>query len=251
MIEAAIATIGAGLITAGAYLSPAGFRVLAVRRLRRLCRETGTLVLTYDDGPSADLTPRVLEVLRRHRARASFFLLGRHVERGRHITEQMVLEGHELGCHSYRHRNAWKDWPWSCIDDINRGYQTLSTWAPATAPFRPPYGKLTLATSLAIRRRGARLAWWTIDSEDVKPALPDPERILRRVREECGGVVLLHDSDRQTPDAQTRARFVIEMTERLLLVARESGLVVRTLGDLLGSAADRAPAVAAATPESG
>ncbi|MEW6252352.1 MAG: hypothetical protein AB1716_17070, partial [Planctomycetota bacterium] len=104
---------------------------------------------------------------------------------------------------------------------------------PPRPLYRPPYGKLNLASWLALRRRGARLAWWTVDSGDTHRTLPDPAAVVERVRRAGGGVVLMHDFDRDPPNDVPRAAFVLRLTELLLQAAGREGWRVRPLGEIL------------------
>jgi peptidoglycan/xylan/chitin deacetylase (PgdA/CDA1 family) len=204
------------------------------RSLSALCVRRRALVLTYDDGPGARSTPALLDVLDRHGARATFFALGVRAEEGRATLDRAAAAGHEIGCHSYAHVHAWKSWPWSSLRDVERGYGSLAAWVRHDGPFRPPYGKLTPVTWFAARLRGRRLSWWTIVSGDTRDDLPDPASVVSEVRRRNGGVVLLHDFDRD--DARTG--YMLELTAQLLLMAKESGLRVTTMGDLLQDSGD-------------
>ncbi|MHC4428540.1 MAG: polysaccharide deacetylase family protein [Planctomycetota bacterium] len=197
------------------------------RRLRRRCR--GTLVLTYDDGPGPILTKRLLEVLARQRARATFFLVGERAEAHPEVVDCLREAGHELGAHTHAHLHAWRAWPWSAARDMTRGYETLGRWLTPAAMFRPAFGKLTLVTWRAVRRRGACLGWWTHDGGDTHARLGDPQRVLRRIRRDGGGVVLLHDFDR----GPERGAYVLALTRLLLEEARRERWRVRTLGQVL------------------
>lgn len=216
-----------------AYLAPPHLlRARATAALRAACRRTRTLVLTYDDGPGEHLTPQLLDLLAARNAKATFLLLGRRAERQPGIIDRIVGHGHEVGCHSHRHLNAWKVPPNSAIADITAGYDALQRWVPADGLFRPPYGKMTLPTLLSIRRRRAPLAWWTLDSRDTKPSLPEPRTLAQRIAADHGGVVLLHDFDRDDPSG-VRARFVLDATAALLDAAAGAGITPRTYGELL------------------
>src|SRR5439155_405613 len=75
-------------------------------RRHLLCRVEGVtdrFALTFDDGPSARTTPYVLDLLARHGARATFFVLGRHVRQHPHLVRRAVEEGHEVGLHGHAH----------------------------------------------------------------------------------------------------------------------------------------------------
>jgi hypothetical protein len=89
---------------------------------------------------------------------------------------------------------------------------------------------MTLASWLAARSAGYKVGWWTIDSGDTHRVLPDLKSITDKLLESQGGVILLHDFDRERGD---RAEFVLEITERVLTVAEREGLTVMKLGDIL------------------
>jgi peptidoglycan/xylan/chitin deacetylase (PgdA/CDA1 family) len=197
--------------------------------LRKLCGQSRALCLTYDDGPGRALTPEVLDVLRRRRAKATFFLLGRRAEAAPEVADLIHEEGHEIGCHAHDHLHAWKSLPWRAAADVERGYETLSRWLPDPCLFRPPYGKLTPVTRSIATRHGSTIGWWTVDSGDTYETLPSIDAIVEQVRSSGGASVLMHDFDRE-PE---RAVFVVSLTKRLLELAAEESLEVLPLGDLL------------------
>jgi peptidoglycan/xylan/chitin deacetylase (PgdA/CDA1 family) len=217
------------VVGAGLWLAPMGVRWLQQRRLARICAERRALVLTYDDGPGTAVTPRLLDLLRLHRANASFFAIGRSATAAPEMLDRAVREGHEVGSHSWEHVHAWKSLPWTAARDVRRGLRTVRKWAGRRALFRPPYGKVTPFTWIAAAASRSRFAWWTLDSGDTWERLPPAEQVVTGVRKRGGGVVLMHDNDRD-PE---RAMYVLDLTERLLWVARDEGLSVVTLGDLL------------------
>lgn len=233
LIESTLGLLAASLAGAGFYLWPNLQRVVQTHALRRFCGRTRSLVLTYDDGPGPHLTVQLLELLAKHRAKATFFLLGSRAECRPDLVDQIVASGHEVGCHGYWHRNALKTWPWRAVADIQAGYKTLARWVPADGVFRPPNGKLSLATWVALRRRGAPIGWWTVDSGDTREVLPDPDVIVDAIQQAGGGVVLMHDFDRIGPSSAERVAFVLDTTERLLKLARREGANVRPLGGLV------------------
>jgi peptidoglycan/xylan/chitin deacetylase (PgdA/CDA1 family) len=195
-----------------------------IAALRAQCRRARTLALTYDDGPGPDLTPRLLELLERHGAHATFFALGMRARAAPELLDRVAAAGHEIGCHTMVHRNAWKTGPRPALADIRDGYAALAPWVAADGRFRPPHGKQTLLTRRALRRRHAPVAWWTIDSGDTFAALPDPDHAVRALRADGGGVVLLHDHSEGRP--AERQEFVLDVTERLLRAAAADGLAV-------------------------
>lgn len=198
-----------------------------MNRVRNYVTSNRILALTYDDGPS-EFTSQLLNLLQRSEARATFFVLGRQAQQYPEILNRIVNEGHDAGCHTDQHLHAWKALPWEAVADIDAGYERLSRWMPPDAMFRPPYGKLTLPTYLSLRRRGAPVWWWTIDSGDTGSILPAPGQIADRLRQQGGGVVLMHDLDR----TRQRNDFVLELTASLLEVARQESIQVKPVREL-------------------
>jgi peptidoglycan/xylan/chitin deacetylase (PgdA/CDA1 family) len=210
------------------------------QQLPRLLRARPRLCLTYDDGPGPGTTPALLELLKAHGVHATFFLLGCRAEAAPVVADAVRDAGHEVACHSWGHLHAWKAPPWRVARDIERGFVSLEPWLSPSGLFRPPYGKMTPMTWLQVRRRGARLAWWTLDSGDTHPVLPPIDEVTARAA--GGGVVLMHDFDREGADRDARRAFVLTLTEQLILKARREGLEIITFGRLLETGKPPCPA---------
>jgi peptidoglycan/xylan/chitin deacetylase (PgdA/CDA1 family) len=220
------------LLAPGLYLLlPYLLRRAEIRRLQARCSERGVLILTYDDGPCAGLTGELVELLGERGVRGTFFPCGASARAHPDLLDRVSRAGHEIGCHSEAHRDAWRVAPWTLLADIEDGYATLAPWVAPNGLFRPPYGRMNLVTMLAIALRRARRAWWTVDAGDTDEDLPAPERVVARVLRRRGGVVLLHDYHK-SPERQ---RWVLETTERLIDMAQSARLSVVTLGELLSA----------------
>ncbi len=222
------AALAAPAVAAGWYLAPMAARWRQERRLRSICAVSRTLVLTYDDGPGPELTPRLLDLLDSRGARATFFVLGARAVEDPALVDRIADEGHEVACHTHDHLNAWRALPWRGVADVDAGYRSLAKWVPDDGSFRPPHGKMTLLTWAALRRRRASIGWWTINSGDVQAELPPVATAVEKATRAGGGIVLLHDADRE-PE---RHDFVLQSTELLLDAAQENGWSVRTFGDI-------------------
>lgn len=233
-IEATAGVCAVGAAGLGLHLSPYPLKLLQIRDLRDRCIRNGWVALTYDDGPGASLTPKVLDMLRVNEAAASFFLLGRNAKASPGLVEAIRQEGHEIGSHSMNHLNAWKCAPGRARQDVSEGFEALNGWVGNEPLFRPPHGKLCFSTWREVRRRRGRLGWWTIDSGDTFKSLPSPTLAADRLARDRGGVILLHDFDRKD---DLRPRFVLEATQKVLDTARREGLSIRKLGDILSDGA--------------
>jgi peptidoglycan/xylan/chitin deacetylase (PgdA/CDA1 family) len=154
----------------------------------------GVVHLTFDDGPTPAWTPRVLELLARYRAQATFFVLGRSAAAHPELVRREFAAGHGVANHTWSHRRltglgddqlAAEVGPTSAV--IQR-----ATGAPVGC-FRPPYATVDAAGAGRVRALGLRLTLWDIDTHDwLRPgAGVIADRVLSRVR--SGDVVLMHD----------------------------------------------------------
>lgn len=214
------------------FVPPLLHRAVQRSRVTGASRRGRLVALTFDDGPGPSLTGRVLEAL--GGAPATFFVLGSRAGSSPETVRRVVGAGHEVGTHSRRHLHAWKTWPWAAVRDLVDDAWAAEIVGARPRLVRPPYGKMTLATWVATLARGRRIAWWTIDSGDTWPELPDPKAIARSVVERGGGVVLLHDFDREGhADQAARQEYVLAVTREILAAGKAAGFRFCRYSDLL------------------
>ena len=180
-------------------------RNLLAKRSVKKRLESEKVYLTFDDGPDPNSTPRILDILAKHNASATFFVIGEAAKRHPEIIKRIRDEGHALGSHSFRHTHAWKTNPISSFSDFHDGICSISE----TSIWRPPYGKANLLTLLYGLVKNIDLIYWTNDPRDYDSALDSETLSLRLIQTvKLGDVVLLHDGRRTrthsqniTPDA--------------------------------------------------
>ncbi|MEW6309134.1 MAG: polysaccharide deacetylase family protein [Bacillota bacterium] len=164
--------------------------------------EQPLLALTFDDGPELH-TPLVLDLLARYNAKATFFVLGLNVERRPETVKAIVDQGHQLGVHTYSHRQLPKIPVTELRSELSRSAD-LILWASGVIPtcFRPPYGELNPAVSRVVREHGYSIVMWTVDSSDWRrgTALTISSHVTSTARP--GDIILMHDG-------------LTEMSERL------------------------------------
>jgi peptidoglycan/xylan/chitin deacetylase (PgdA/CDA1 family) len=164
---------------------------------RTLPMGTPDVALTFDDGPHPQGTPAVLDVLARHGARATFFLVGEQVARNRALAAEIAAAGHGIALHGHRHRNLMRVAPRALADDLRRGHAEIAE-ATSVRPaiYRPPYGIFTPAGLAIARREGWEPMLWSRWGKDWR-RFTRPATIARRVTSGVvgGDVLLLHDAD--------------------------------------------------------
>jgi peptidoglycan/xylan/chitin deacetylase (PgdA/CDA1 family) len=155
---------------------------------------TKYVVLTFDDGPDAVYTPKVLDILAKYDAKATFFEVGQNVRKHPELTKRIHQAGHSVQNHTWTHADlrhlgaaAFRQQIMS-TDEVIRA-QTGST----PACLRPPYGAVSAAVRQRAKALGKDLVVWTVDSRDwTKPGVAAIEqRVLKNVH--SGSVILMHD----------------------------------------------------------
>lgn len=171
--------------------------------------------LTFDDGPDPESTPALLDLLARHGARATFFLVGRRAARHPGLVARVKAEGHALGNHSWDHPALPALSAAAITDQLRRTAAALGD--PRPRLMRPPYGDQSLASHLAARRLGYAVIGWSVVGADWSgDSGPDiAARILEGLRP--GGIVLLHDSLCSYTEARHRDRgAMLDAVDRVL-----------------------------------
>jgi len=185
----------------GDGMTPRPRRERLLRMLPRRCvvttgaRSGNALYLTFDDGPHPEHTPRLLDLLARHGAQATFFLIGANAERHTGIARRIAEEGHALGNHSWDHPHFDRLPRAAQREQIDRTDALLqSIDGQPVHDFRPPRGVASPGMLLDCAMRGTRLAYWSYDSLDYSQRAPDAllaNMAAHPVR--AGDVVLMHD----------------------------------------------------------
>jgi peptidoglycan/xylan/chitin deacetylase (PgdA/CDA1 family) len=153
------------------------------------------VALTFDDGPWPHTTQQMLTILSQRQAPATFFVVGRQVERYPELVRREVAAGMALGSHSYSHPQPFDRLPVARIrDEITRGRRTLVPLRIHPVGFRPPGGAASPAVTAAAQELGHRTVLWSVDPADWQPGVTSDQlvqRVLAAARP--GAIVLLHD----------------------------------------------------------
>ena len=153
------------------------------------------IAMTFDDGPSATLTPKLLDLLAAHHIKATFFVIGENVAEHREIVERAAREGHEIANHSWSHPNFGKMSDEGVRRQLTRTDDAIKN-ATGVRPtlLRPPYGSMTARQKRWIHDEfGYQIILWDVDPYDWKR--PGPSVVCNRILKETrpGSIVLSHD----------------------------------------------------------
>ena len=152
------------------------------------------IYLTFDDGPHPQVTPFVLEELKRYNARATFFCIGRNVLANPEIYKRILNEGHGVGNHSFSHLNGWKTKDAAYLDDITEARKYIDSKL-----FRPPYGKISRfqIRILSGKGFGFKTIMWTVLSGDFDTTVTPSQCLVNVIANSGNGsIVVFHDSEK-------------------------------------------------------
>jgi peptidoglycan/xylan/chitin deacetylase (PgdA/CDA1 family) len=184
------------------------------------------VALTFDDGPNQKHTRQVLAILRRHNARATFFVLGGPARRNPDLLKQIAAEGHLVASHSWDHpkRIGLEEWR----AQIQRTHEAILKAGVTPSPYlRPPHGIITPAVRQACAEQRLTIVLYTLLSSDW--TLPGKDRLVRQVVGALapGGIVVLHDGGGDR-------RQTVEALPEIIRGLRGKGLELARLDELLG-----------------
>ena len=197
--------------------------------LKTLCRaktEDKVVALTFDDGPDAEMTPRVLDVLKEYGVKATFFLIGSNVDKNPEIVKRLVSEGHTIANHTYSHVGAF---PLKSSEMVSNELQRCNSIIYQTTGlkpklFRPPFGVTNPIIGNVSNSMRFKTVGWSIRSLDTiksRSRVDVCNAILKRLH--CGAIILLHD---RCNDADVLLRILIPSI-------RERGYSITTIETLM------------------
>lgn len=154
------------------------------------------VALTFDDGPNPKFTPKILDILREKNAPAAFFMVGKHVAKYPDIARRIHSEGHEIGNHTFSHRDLVPATRKTVMKEVIDADEVITKVVGIrTGLFRPPRGIYSNAVrKIIVEELGYSMVLWTVSAVDWSGL--SPKRIVRRVHYYVrnGGIILFHDS---------------------------------------------------------
>lgn len=228
-------------LTAAAAASAAGYQSMAPtgqwygQTFVAGTRETKQIALTYDDGPNDPHTVRLLEVLAKHRVRATFFMLGQYVRQRPDIARAVAQAGHAIGNHTLTHPNLiFKSAAQTRSQLVDCRHALQEAVGEHSDLFRPPFGGRRPSTLRIARELGLHPVMWNVTGYDwnAPPAALIEKKVARQMH--GGDVILLHDGGHLAFGAN-RAQTVIA-TDNLIRRYRDQGYEFLTVEEMLAPA---------------
>lgn len=171
--------------------TPNVLKPLAKDLLWSLAHSEHEVYITFDDGPTQDITAQILDILDRFNAKATFFCLGKNVKAFPDRYADILARGHKTGNHTWNHLNGWENRDYVYFKNILQCSNLVHSKL-----FRPPYGKIKRSQVHALKKRYV-LVMWDVLSADWSAEV-SPEKCALNVTENTrgGSIVVFHDSEK-------------------------------------------------------
>lgn len=231
------------------------------RRVSRVEVPGNYVALTFDDGPSATLTPKVLDILKRHNAHGTFFMLGENVNRNSSIVARAAAEGNEVGVHTWSHIKMTGSSAEKIDSEISRTRNAIQA-ATGSAPvvMRPPYGAVNAdIVNSMYDTYGMSTILWDVDTRDWQH--PGVDVVVNRAvgGARSGSIILVHDIHASTLAAlegivtglQARGFKLVTVSQLMALAKRASAnpALAQAMGSNTGSGPVSVPGAAQQLPD--
>ncbi|MEH6305371.1 polysaccharide deacetylase family protein [Olivibacter sp. CPCC 100613] len=174
--------------------SPLWLRFVLPKLTWNRSRQEKHIYLTFDDGPIPDVTPQVLNILKKYNIQATFFCVGENIIKHPEIFGQIKQQGHGVGNHTFNHLKGWQTPLATYLANVEK-CQTLTQ----TKLFRPPYGKCTPSQFKQLRKQ-YEIIMWDVITYDFDNRLSPENCYQNAIRYTTNGsIVVFHDNVKATP----------------------------------------------------
>jgi peptidoglycan/xylan/chitin deacetylase (PgdA/CDA1 family) len=181
------------------------------------------VALTFDDGPHPWSTKKLLAVLKKHKIKATFFVVGKMCQQYPQLLKAIYDDGHLIANHTYNHKNLLKLTQKEIDEEWRLGNNTIRTVLGIKPDFcRPPGGNFDYIVVESAKKRGLTTVLWTDDPGDY--AEPGEDAIMGKFLDylDDGGIILLHDGPQQT----------IDVLPEMITILKERGYKFQTMDEM-------------------
>ena len=156
------------------------------------------IFLTFDDGPTPEITEFVLDELKKYNAKATFFCIGKNIKNHPDIFDKIVSEGHSIGNHTQNHLKGWKTNSKNYIENVLECENIILSEVEKSQQFklfRPPYGKIKKNQAKKLLEKKYKIIMWDVLSADFDTTI-SKEKCLQNVLKNTtrGSIIVFHDS---------------------------------------------------------
>ena len=174
--------------------------------IRKIPNDNKTVYLTFDDEPTENVTSKILEILKNEKVKASFFCVGKNVEKYPDLFTCIKAEGHADSNHTNTHLNGWKTNKKQYLEDVEEADKLIKSNL-----FRPPYGKLNWRSKKDLQRK-YKIVMWDVAGGDFDQYLSIKDVVKNIINNvNPGSIVVLHDNQ----------KFMIKTVEALPIIIKE------------------------------
>ncbi len=176
------------------------------------------IYLSFDDGPTPEITDWVLHELQKYNAKATFFCIGKNVEKNPDIFGRIISKNHQIGNHTYEHSKGWKTDTKQYIESVLRTESLLKKYLLSNSAkklFRPPYGRIKLKQIKALKKLNYQIVMWTTVTGDYAASINiehNIQKILQKIKP--GHILVFHDSKKAFPQLKQILPKVLEELDR-------------------------------------
>jgi len=168
-----------------------------------------SVYLTFDDGPSQELTPWLLETLKKAEIKATFFCVGNNVKNHPELYRQIISEGHRVGNHTMYHENGLKTTSADYLRSVKEAQEQIDSEL-----FRPPYGKLSIKQYFQIKRLHMKVVFWSWLSYDFDQtqSVDELKKNLHTIK--GGDILVFHDNPKAANTLIESLQYVIDFLNK-------------------------------------
>jgi len=173
--------------------------------------------LTFDDGPTPEITEWVLKELKKHKAKATFFCIGKNIKQNPELFNKIISDNHAIGNHSNNHLNGWKTKTAVYLENVilcqlEITKQLSKNTNQKNTLFRPPYGKIKKAQSKKLKQLGYKIIMWDVLSGDFDTTI-SPKECLKNVLKntDSGSIIVFHDSVKAFPNLKHTLPTILQL----------------------------------------
>lgn len=197
--------------------SSAFIRFVFQKQLWKIRTNEKKVYFTFDDGPIPEITEWVLDLLKLHQIKATFFCIGDNIIKHPHIFKKIIEEGHTVGNHTFHHLNGWRFTSSEYGFSVDSCQSVIEKYFVGNSKlFRPPYGKITPYQVNHLLKKGYKIVMWDIVSKDYDVqfgADKSLHMVLNHVSK--GSIIVFHDSIKAfTTLQQILPQCIVSLKER-------------------------------------